>query len=174
MSARFLNKLVARLYTAFPSLAARWGEKFAPLDPSRGGGELPWTPATKPLREATVALVTTGGVHLKSQTPFDMNDPDGDPSYRAFPADTDPAKLTITHDYFNHAAADRDLNLVAPMERMRELVERGVIGALHPEVFAVMGHIDGDHISTLVNTTAVEVARKLADAKVDYALLVPA
>ena len=174
MSARWANRLVARIYTALPALAARWGRKSAALDASLLGERIPWSPAGVALRGAVVALVTTGGVHLKSQPAFDMKDPDGDPSFRLFSADTDPSALTITHDYYNHADADRDLNLVAPMERLRELVARGVIGALHPQVFALMGHIDGAHIETLINVSAPQVARRLADAGVDYALLVPA
>jgi len=37
-----------------------------------------------------------------------------------------------------------------------------------------MGHIDGRHISTLVETSAPEVARKLQKDQVDLVLLTPA
>ena len=74
MITRLKNRALARVFTAMPSLAARWGRKS-----SESGGEVPWTTPIKPLREARIALVTTGGVHLKDDHPFDMNDPDGDP-----------------------------------------------------------------------------------------------
>lgn len=166
---RLKNRFLARVFTAFPSLAARWGRR---LDMNIA--DIPWTEPRKPLKEAVVALVTTGGVHLKTRQPFNMADPNGDPSFREIPADTPGDLLTITHDYYDHRDAERDLNLVLPLQRFGEMVEAGAIKALHPIVYSFMGHIDGPHLKTLQEETAPAVARKLADAKVDYALLVPA
>ncbi len=167
--ARLKNRLLARAFTVFPSLAERWGRGLA-----ADRGAIPWDSPRKPLREATLALVTTGGVHLKTQPPFDMTDPNGDPSFRELPVDTPQASLVITHVYYDHRDAEEDLNLIFPVERLRELVERGALGALNPLAFGLMGHIDGPHLGTLRKETAPAIARKLADAKVDYALLVPA
>lgn len=169
MNPRWKNRLLAKVYTAFPALASRWGRKSV-----SAGGAVPWTVPRRPLAEAAVALVTTGGVHLRSQPPFDMVDPDGDPTWREVPIAADRSDLTITHDYYDHHDAERDLNLVSPAERLREMAERGVIGALHPIVVSFMGHIDGRHVETLRAKTAPEAARRLAAAGVDYALLVPA
>ncbi len=166
---RLKNRVLARLFTTFPSLAARWGEGLS-LDQ----GEIPWTAPRKPLREAVLALVTTGGVHLQSQPPFDMSDPNGDPTFREVPADTPAELLAITHDYYDHRDADRDLELVFPVRSLRELLARGALGTLHPVTFALMGHIDGPHLATLRERTAPEIARRLAAAGVDYTLLVPA
>lgn len=166
---RLKNSLLARVFTAFPSLAARWGQR---LDSNIS--DIPWTEPHKPLKEAVVALVTTGGVHLKTQLPFNMADHDGDPTFREIPADTSAALLTITHDYYDHRDAERDLNLVLPLQRLQELVESAALGVLHTPVYSLMGHIDGPHLKTLQEETAPTIARKLADAKVDYALLVPA
>jgi D-proline reductase (dithiol) PrdB len=166
---RLKNQLLAKVFTAFPRLASRWGEQLE-ADPEA----IPWTAVRKPLREAVVAVVTTGGVHLLAQKPFDMADEEGDPSYREIPADAPRELLTITHDYYNHKDADQDLNLVLPLERLRELVEARALGGLHTRAYSFMGHIDGEHLRTLVNRTAREMARKLASTLVDYALLVPA
>ncbi|MBT1074261.1 hypothetical protein KJB29_03135 [Geobacter grbiciae] len=166
---RLKNRLLARVFTAFPSLAERWGRRLA-----MHGGEIPWSEPRKPLREAVVALVTTGGVHLTTQEPFDMTDPNGDPTFREVPVDAPRESLTITHDYYNHRDAERDLNLVFPAERLREMVEKGALGRLHGTAYSFMGHIDGPHLLTLRKKSAPEVARRLAEAKVDYALLVPA
>ena len=166
---RTWNRLLARVFTRFPGLASRWARRLRP-DTS----PIPWTPARLPLREARVAIVTTGGVHLKTDPPFDMNDPHGDPTFREVPLDAPGAALTVTHDYYNHADADRDVNLVLPVDRLRELAERGALGALHSPAYAFMGHIDGPHVKTLVRETAPEVARRLRAAGVHYALLVPA
>lgn len=166
---RFKNRILARIFTAFPSLAAQWGRRLA-----MNTCEVPWAEPGKPLLEAVLALVTTGGVHLKSQNPFNMADPNGDPTFREIPVDTPRDLLTITHDYYDHRDAEKDLNLVFPVQRLRELVEAGVLGDLHPLAYGLMGHIDGPHLHTLQEKTAPAIARKLADAGVDYALLIPA
>src|ERR1035437_10297734 len=119
---RFKNRILARIFTAFPSLAARWGESLAPDQDA-----IPWTVPKKPLREAVVALVTTGGVHLKTQEPFDMSNPDGDPSCREIPVDTPGGELAITHDYYDHRDAERDLELVFPVRRLQDLVDKGIL-----------------------------------------------
>lgn len=167
--ARLKNRLLARVFTSFPSLAARWGRR---LDTNVA--DIPWTEPRKTLNEAVLALVTTGGVHLKTQEPFNMADPNGDPTFREIPADTPFDLLTITHDYYDHRDAERDLNLVLPVQRLREMVEAGALKAIHPIAYGFMGHMDGPHLQTLQEETAPAIAKKLADAGVDYALLVPA
>jgi len=70
--------------------------------------EVPWTPLVKPIEVSRIVLVTTGGVHLKSDTPFDMSDSNGDPSFRMIPSQAKPEELMITHDLeliFNKAAS---------------------------------------------------------------------
>lgn len=166
---RLKNRLLARLFTAFPALAARWGARLEASDVT-----IPWTAPVRPLAQARLALVTTGGVHLRTQPPFDMSDPDGDPSCRAIPATAAPEELTITHDYYDHRDADGDLDLVLPVNRFRWLVEIGALGALHETCFSFMGHIDGPHVATLVSESAPAVAAELARDEVDYAFLVPA
>lgn len=166
---RLKNRLLAKVFTTFPSLAERWGKRL-----EFHGGEIPWSEPRKPLHEAVVALVTTGGVHLTTQEPFDMTDPDGDPTFREVPVDALRSSLAITHDYYDHRDAERDVNLVLPLDRLGEMVAAGVLGGLHGVAYSFMGHIGGPHLETLQKESAPEVARKLADAKVDYALLVPA
>jgi D-proline reductase (dithiol) PrdB len=166
---RLKQQLLARIFTAFPSLAARWGRRLA-----MNTGEIPWAVPEKPLKRAVLALVTTGGVHLKNKEPFSMADPEGDPSYREIPVDAPRDLLTITHDYYDHRDAEKDLNLVLPLQRLQEMAAAGALGALHPVAYSLMGHIDGPHLQTLQEKTAPEIARRLAAARVDYALLVPA
>lgn len=168
-NSRAINRLLARIFTAFPALAAWWGKGLT-LD----GGEVPWTAPVKPLRAASLALVTTGGVHLKGQQPFDMTDPDGDHTFREIQVDTPTDELTITHDYYDHRDAERDPELVFPVRSLREMVRQGALGSLHTTAYGLMGHIDGAHLGLLQERTIPEIARRLADAKVDYALLVPA
>lgn len=168
-SLRLKNQILARVFTAFPFLAARWGKGLA-----MHAGDVPWAEPHTPLRQAVLALVTTGGVHLTSQSPFDMTDPNGDPTFREVPIDTPRERLSITHDYYDRRDAEVDLNLVFPVQRLKELQEAGALGGLHGTVYSLMGHIGEPHLRELQEKTALEIAGKLAGAGVDYVLLVPA
>jgi len=164
---RIKNRLIAKLITRYPGLADRFIAAYRPWETE---GEIPWTAPARPLAEAKVALVTTSGVHHTDQPPFDMQDPDGDPSYRELDGATIAGDYRITHDYYDHTDAERDLNVVFPLQRLQELVEEGVIGGLNRRHFAFMGHIDGRHIPTLIERSAREVAGKLCSDEVDLVL----
>ena len=166
----FTNTVLVQLFKHLPWLAERWarGHQFVE------GKGIPWAPLGKPLRESCIAMVTTAGVHLKSQPPFNMEDPDGDPTFRAFPADADKDDLTITHNYYDHSAADRDINVILPIDRLRELEQEGFIGRIAPTLYSFMGHIDGPHLKTLMEETAPEVAERLLREGAEAVVLTPA
>ena len=164
------NAVFVRLFKRFPWLASRWARKHRFVE----GREIPWTPVRKSVAESVIALVTTAGVHLKSQEPFDMDDPDGDPSFRKIPMDAPRADLMITHKYYDHSAADRDINVVLPFDRMRELLTEKRVGGIAPFAYGFMGHIDGPHLKSLMERTAPEVARRLKEDRADAAILTPA
>ena len=167
---RLKNRGLAALATAFPSL----GERFAAgYRAERQDDGVPWAPVTKPLAASTIALVTTAGVHHRDQPPYDMHDHDGDPSFRELDLERPLDSLMITHDYYDHADADRDLNVVLPVERLRELAAAGEIGAVARLGYGFMGHITGPHLETLKRRTAPEVAARLKKARVDAVLLAP-
>lgn len=167
---RLKNRIIAKLLTRFQGLFDRVIAG-APVTGVEGG--VPWTPVKKRLKDSTVALVTTAGVHLKGQPPFDMLDKQGDPTYRELPSGTPKEDYTITHDYYDHTDADRDLNIVFPIDRLREMRDAGLIGGLAGTNYGFMGHIDGAYMDILVKKTAPEVARKLRKEGVDVALLTP-
>jgi len=166
---RFKNQVVARIIGRFPALAKRLVDSHSPWE-SEG---TPWTPVTRPLSVSQVSLVTTAGVHLKTQKPFDMQDPYGDPTYRKISAETSLSDLMITHDYYDHTDADKDLNIVFPLDRLHEFKQENLIGRVADLHYGFMGHIDGPHIPTLIFQNAPEVARKLKDSGTDIALLTP-
>lgn len=172
-STTLLQYLQNRFY-AIPAVAQWWAGRFARQALSSPEGPIPFARLTKPMAECTVSLITTGGVHLTSQPPFDMQDPDGDASLREIPGDVGLADLTITHDYYNHSSADQDLNVVFPLEQFRELAQRGVIGSVARRHFGLMGHIEGTHLRRLQEKTAPEIAAKLRADGVDFAFLTPA
>ena len=166
---RLKNRAIGKVITAFPSLGKRLVDSYHPWESE----DVPWTPAEKPLAEALVAVVTTAGVHHRDQKPFDMRDPYGDPSFRVIDASRPPATLMITHDYYDHSDADRDINIVFPLDRIREMASEGKVGGLSERHYSFMGHIDGPYISTLVEETGPRVAEAILEDGVDVVLLTP-
>ena len=166
---RLKNKVIAKVITRFPSLSGWFIDAYSPWE----SDDVPWTPVTKPLNDSKIALVTTAGVHHTDQVAFDMNDKNGDPSYRVIDSSRPLSELTITHDYYDHADASRDINIVFPIERLCEFEREGFIDKVADRHYGLMGHIDGHHIYTLVHATAPEIARRLREDNVDAVLLTP-
>ena len=169
------ERLWNRIY-AIPAVAQLWARLTAGRTEAlvHLSDEIPFARPSKPLAASRIALITTGGIHLPEQSPYDMANPDGDPTYREIPGDVNTGEIVITHKYYDHSDADEDLNVIFPLDHFRELVERGVVGELAPRHFGFMGHIDGDLIGILNERTAPEVAAKLRDDGVDFAFLTPA
>lgn len=171
----FTQRLWNRFY-AIPAVAQLWARRRAGATQELVdvAGDIPFARLRKPLARSKVALLTTAGVHLQGQPPFDMENPDGDATYREIPAAARASDIVITHRYYDHSDADKDLNVVFPLDHFRELAARGVVGGLAPRHFGFMGHIDGELVATLNQQTAPEVAAKLRADGVDFAFLTPA
>ena len=139
----------------------------------REGGEPAWVRLDKPLNECKVTLITSSGLVRKSDTPFDLSNSGGDPTYRVIPSDSDPAELTlsIVSANWDRSGFMADVNVVFPMERLRELANDKVIGSLAENFYAFMGSIF--QIDPVIEKSAPEVGRRLRDERVDIALLVP-
>lgn len=165
------NRLIASFTSRFPALAHRIAGSYSPRSTA---GEIPWTPLNKPIEQCRVALVTTAGIHHRAQPPFNMQDPDGDPTWRELDGTCLFDDFLITHDYYDHRDAERDPNIILPLDRLRELVAEGRLRALARIHYSFMGHIDKGHIATLVECTAPQVASRLKKDQVDLVLLTPA
>lgn len=166
---RLKNRLIAKILTRFPALLNIYVKRAKPVVVEG----IPWMPSTKNLRRCKIALLTTAGVHLKSQSPFNMNDPDGDPTYREIPLNTPNSELMITHDYYDHKDADKDINIVFPIDRLKEMRAEGEIREIAEINYGLMGHIDEQHLKTLINVIAPEIAKRLKANNVDAVLLTP-
>jgi D-proline reductase (dithiol) PrdB len=164
------NRMAVQLFKRLPWLAEAWARRRTFVESTA----VPWAPMRKPVRDSVIALVTTAGVHLRADAPFDMDDPDGDPTFRVVPVDAPQGHVCITHKYYDHAAADRDLNVVVPRDRLRELAGVRRVGGVAPRIYSFMGHIDGVHVRTLMETTAPEVARRLRGDGAEAVVLTPA
>src|SRR5215208_4714394 len=143
------------------------GHKSALTHPCQLNDDAPWTTPSKPLSEGRLGLVTTAGLHVRGDRPFVA----ADPGYRVFPIDTQPRELIQSHVSigFDRTAMQRDLNVVLPLDRMRELVEDGVIGSLGPNVYAFMGAQRPPYEA--IEASGTEVGRRLRSEGVDFVFL---
>jgi len=139
--------------------------------------EIPWTPATKPLAEAKVALLTTAGISMKGDPPFDMERERreplwGDPGWRRLHAGATSATVDINHLHIKTDYIAHDLNVALPLDRLRELASEGTVGAVAKSHYSTMGY-QGSDTSVLENETAPQIAAALLDEGVDLLLLAP-
>ncbi len=133
----------------------------------------PWVALDKPLSQCKVALVTSAGLHLRDDQPFTRDTPGGESTYRVIPSDCDPFDVVQSHFSigFDHTGIYRDLNVTFPVDRLRELKDRGDIGSLSDNYYSFMGALRD--ASTVINETGPEVARRMKAEGVDVALLTP-
>ncbi len=166
---RIVNKTMSKVFQ-LGFLKKHWAKKYQSLHFDK----TPWAPLKSPLKNAKVAFISTAGIHLKEDQPFDMSDKDGDITFRSFSADVDPAELKITHDYYNHSDADRDINVVLPLQALRDCREEGLIGSFSNNFYSFMGHIQGRLISKFIKKSRFELSQQLVEEKIDVAIVSPA
>ncbi len=120
---------------------------------------VPFTPFDGELSKATVAIVTAGGVHLKDQEPFNTADELGDLSFRLIPEDADPQNLMVSHHHYDHADADADINVVFPLDVLRELKDEGFIREVAKKHVGYMGYTM--QLKAMYEGTAPEIANEI-------------
>ncbi len=133
---------------------------------------IPWAHPRKSLENSRVALISLAGVYLKNQfhEPFASAHPHGDPSFREFPARyLELADLGIAHAHYDSCRAEEDLNVVFPLDRLRELANSGVIGEVAPFAYSFMGHVTRP--LRLLAEYIPNVVERLRRAEVDLTLL---
>ncbi len=139
--------------------------------------DVPWTPLAKPLSACKVALVTSAGVALKSDQPFDQegerrNPWWGDPSYRIIPRETRTEDVRLYHLHIDTSFGEEDLNCVLPLERAAELEAAAEIGGIAPTHYSFMGYLLKPQ-EFLRESVPAMIAGMRAEG-VDVALLAPA
>ena len=127
---------------------------------------------TKPLSESRLTFVSTAGVQPKNTMPFDTVHPVGDYSFRRVPSDSKTSDLEIHQLKYPTFGAERDLNVIFPIERLRELVEEKFIGSLTENFFSFIGYnMDAERLE---RTLAEDIAEAVKAEKPDVVLLAPA
>lgn len=133
---------------------------------------IPLAKLSKPLSDARLTFVSTSGVQPRGSVPFDTVHPVGDYSFRCVPSDSKVEDLEIHQLKYPTSGANRDLNVIFPIERLRELVAERFIGGLTENFFTFIGYnMDAER---LARTLAEDIASAVEAEKPDVVLLAPA
>ena len=140
---------------------------------------IPFTPLRKPVREARFALVTSAGIRLKDDQPFDLErelrEPTwGDPTYRVIPKSVHQDEIAADHLHTNNDILLADVNTVFPIHRMYELAEAGEIGSLAESHYSFMGYQgEPPRLEPWRERYGPEVTDRMKQEGVDAVLLTP-
>lgn len=137
----------------------------------RTNGDPAFARPAAPPAGARVALLTSAGAHVDGQEPFDVEDPHGDPSFRVLPGDLDLGRLRFAHSHYDTTRAERDPNVVLPLDRLRELAAEGAIGSIADVHVGMMGF--NPDPTRVAEESAPQIAELLRGDGVDLAILTP-
>lgn len=132
-------------------------------------GEIPLVTFAKSPEKATFALITTSGVHLKSQPTFHVEE--GDSTVRFISKNCSETDLMISHTHFDREDADQDINCIFPLSRLKELANEGKVGAVAETHYGLMGYIRNTDL--LMNETIPLIIKQLKAENVDAVILNP-
>jgi D-proline reductase (dithiol) PrdB len=120
--------------------------------------DTPYTEFNRRLKFCRVCVVTGGGLYLREKhQPFAVNNFEGDFSFRAIPRQIFADDIEMCHEYTETRYAKQDINVLFPLERLRELEESEVIGEFSERNYSIYDFIpQADRISQ-------ELAKPLAD-----------
>ena len=127
----------------------------------------PWAEGP-PLSQRRVALITSAGLHRATDKAFSLVDL----SYRVIPGNVAADDLTMTHSsvHFDRTGFREDVNLVFPIDRLRELEAEGLVGSVADYHYSLMG---AGWLPHQIEPTMRELARLLREDEVDAVCLVP-
>lgn len=120
-----------------------------------------------PLNERRVAILSSAGLHLRTDQHF----VGGDASYRVIPNDVDPDEIVMSHVSvnFDRTAFQQDINTIFPLKHLADMEEEGVIGSVASSHYSFMGATDPKNMED----DARQLAGVLKADKVDTVVLLP-
>ncbi len=126
----------------------------------------PWVDGP-PLSERRVAIVTTAGLGLRGDDGFGL----GAADYRVIPAETDSGDILMSHISvnFDRTGFQDDVNVVFPIDRLREMAADGEIGSVAEFHYSFMGATDPAQLEG----SARALAGMMREDKVNAVLLSP-
>ncbi len=126
------------------------------------------TPLRKPLSQARVLIVTSAGVCLDDEPPFQALN---DMTFRRLPHLVVPSRLRPSHPTPVRRPGEQDINVVYPYQRLAELAAEGIIGGVTEYHLSMLGAIK--RLRELVTEMAPRIAADAKAAGADVVLHVP-
>jgi D-proline reductase (dithiol) PrdB len=120
-----------------------------------------------PLSQRRIAILSSAALIKRGDAPF----PFGSGECRFISADTPTGDLLISHVSinFDRAGWQRDVNVVFPIDRLREMAASGEIGGVAPTHYTVMGSTDPAAMEAAVD----QIEGQLRQERIDSILLSP-
>lgn len=167
------NKVVDGFRFMPPGLKAYIGQNI-PKEPF--SGHIPWTPMKKPCREAMFSLMTSAGISMKKDPPFDMErekrEPTwGDPTHREISREATEADIDVNHLHVRTDYVKEDMNVILPVRRFAEFEKEGIIGRLAPTCYSFYGFQLNPKV--LLEETMPRVLSRMKEEGVEAVLLTP-
>jgi D-proline reductase (dithiol) PrdB len=120
---------------------------------------VPFTPFERELSKSRISIVTAAGAHLREQEPFNIADELGDLTYRLIAPDAESSQLMVTHHHYDHTDADEDINVVFPLDALRDLEAEGFVGGLAAKHVGYMGYTM--QLKAMYEGTAPQIANEI-------------
>ncbi len=120
-----------------------------------------------PLAQRRLAILSSAALIRRGDKPF----PFGSGECRFVAADTPASDLLLSHVSinFDRSGWQRDINVVFPIDRLRDLAAAGEIGGVADTHYTVMGSTDPVAIGDAVE----QIAGQLRQERIDSVLLSP-
>lgn len=121
-----------------------------------------------PLAHRRIAIITTAGLHVYGDQPYsDATAAD----YHVIPADIGASELVMSHysTNFDRTGFQQDVNVVFPIDRLKDLAAEGLIGSVAAYHYSFMGAAP----ARVLEPKARALAGLLKKDAVDGVLLTP-
>lgn len=128
----------------------------------------PWGTGPR-LNRRRVAIITTAGLHRAGDRPFADGAAASD--YRVIPGSVNAGDLVMSHlsTNFDRSGFQQDINIVFPIDRLKELAAEGAIGEVADYHYSFMGAAPPRSLEP----KARQLAGLLKKDRVDAVLLTP-
>jgi D-proline reductase (dithiol) PrdB len=132
----------------------------------------PFTPSRRALPMLNLALISSAGVYIEGTEPFDLNAPGGDLNFREIPIEVAAADLRFAAKGYDPSAAQQDLNVQVPLERLLEFEVNRIIGQLNPVFWSFSGFVTD--AARFADEMLPKLTERVKRHEVQAALLIPA
>jgi len=160
---RFVEEAITRVLSA----NVRFGEAVT---------DIPFAQLSKPISDSRISLVSTAGLSMKGDEPFDMETEKrrpswGDPSWRRLSSDVETSTIQANHLHIDTKHLLTDLDVCFPVPLLHQLATEAVIGEVADSHYSIMGFQGTD--LRRIEPSCVAIADAMGVDGVDLAILIP-